>query len=142
MTLKQQHLKPGFSFIEMMIVLVIMGILMTMVGPRVMGLLGKGKKASTQNSLKVVTQGIKQFKMDVGRLPERLEDLIKKPEGASGWDGPYAGNEDSANPEVQKDGWDNDLEYKKNPAGSALAFELYSNGDPEKEEDRIYATKQ
>jgi general secretion pathway protein G len=142
MTIKQKTLQPGFSFIEMMIVLVIMGILMTMVGPRVMGLLGKGKKASTQSALKVVNQAIKQYKFDVGRLPDRLDDLIKKPENASGWDGPYAGDEDSANPEVQKDGWDQELVYVKKAPGTTPAYELYSNGDPEKEDDRIYATKQ
>jgi len=142
MIIKQKTAHPGFSFIEMMFVLAIMGILMAMVGPRVMGLFGKGEKAVTQSALKVINQAIKQYRTDVGRYPERLEDLVKKPENASGWDGPYAGNEDSANPEVQRDGWDQELVYVKKAPGSTPPFELYSEGSPDKEDDRIYATKQ
>ena len=138
MILKRKNLQPGFSFIEMMIVLVIMGILMTMIGPKVMGLLGKGRKTTTLNSLRLVQQGIIQFKMDTARLPDKLEDLMKKPEGISGWDGPYAGSENSANPTLPKDAWDNDLVYEKKP-GAIPPYELYSHGDPEKEDARIDA---
>ncbi|MFA5998476.1 MAG: type II secretion system protein GspG [Candidatus Babeliales bacterium] len=136
----QKTLQQGFSFIEMMFVLVLMGILMTMVGPRVMSLLGRGRATTTKNTLKNIQVGLKQYKMDCGKYPERLEDLLKKPEGSSNWQGPYAGNEDSGVLELPKDGWDNDLIYKLTP-GATPPYELYSNGDPEKEEDRIYASK-
>lgn len=135
---KQNTLQPGFNFIEMMVVLVIMGIIISMVGPKVMGLLGKGKKASTENALKVTMGNIKQYKIDTGQYPEKLEDLIKKPEGLQGWDGPYAGSEDSAVAELPKDGWGQDLVYKKNDRGVVPAFVLSSQGDPDKDEP-IYA---
>jgi general secretion pathway protein G len=138
---QRQDLKPGFSFLEMMFVLAIMSLFLAFVGPKFMGFLGKGEKAVTKSTLKVVQQGIKQFKMDVGRYPDRLEDLIKRPENASRWDGPYAGDEDSANPEVQRDAWGNELVYEKK-SGSTPPFLLYSNGDEEKEDDRIYANNQ
>lgn len=136
----QKTLQPGFSYIEMLVVLIMMGLLMTMVGPQVMKLFGRGKSTITKNSLRLVQQGIQEYKMDCGKLPERLEDLMKKPEGASNWNGPYAGRENSETPELPKDGWDNDLVYKLTP-GTKPGYELYSNGDPEQEEDRIYASK-
>lgn len=134
-----KSLRPGFSIIELMIALVIIGLIMSFVGPQLMKALGSGRKTSTQNTLKVVKQGIKQYKATVGNYPEKLQDLVVKPEGASGWDGPYVGDEDSANPEVPKDGWGGDLVYKKNDRGVKPPFELYSEGDPDKEEDRIDA---
>ncbi|MCX5923127.1 MAG: type II secretion system protein GspG [Candidatus Dependentiae bacterium] len=138
---QRQDLKPGFSFLEMMFVLAIMSLFLAFVGPKFMGFLGKGTKAVTKSTLKVVDQAIKQFKMDVGRYPDKLEDLVKRPENASRWDGPYAG-EDVENPEVQKDAWDNELVYERKAPGSHPAFDLYSKGDPEKEDDRIYANNQ
>lgn len=133
-------LQPGFNFIEMMIVIVIIGILASMVGPKVFKLLSGGKKVATQNTLNVIKTGIQSYKMDTSVLPESLQDLMKKPEGVSGWDGPYAGEEDNTGKlELKKDEWGGDIIYKKNPKGTTPAFELYSTGDPEKEDDRIYA---
>src|SRR5437868_2491102 len=91
---RNKSLQPGFNFIEMMIVLVIIGILSTMVIPKVFKLLRSGKKTGTQNTLNVFKSGIQSFKMDVGRLPENIDELIRKPEGVSGWDGPYAAGEE------------------------------------------------
>lgn len=131
--------KPGFSFIEMMVALLIMGIMMTLVGPRVMGLLTRGKSTATTNTLKIVKQAIKQYKMEVGTYPSNLEDLVKKPENITGWHGPYVGDEDKANAEVPLDGWNQPLVYKRNAAGTTPPFELYSEGDPDKEDDKIEA---
>lgn len=137
--LTNKSMQPGFSFIEMMVALLIMGIMAGLIGPRVMGLLTKGKQTATTNTLKIVKQSIKQYKMEVGTYPNSLQDLIKKPENISGWHGPYVGDEDKANPEVPLDGWNQDLVYKRNAQGTTPPFELYSTGDPDKEEDKIEA---
>lgn len=125
--------------IELMVALMVIGIIISFVGPQAMKLLGKGKKTSTQNTLKQVATGIQQFNMDIGRYPNKLEDLVKRPEEAPNWDGPYAGKENTVNPEIPKDAWGQDLMYKLNPRSSIPPFELYSQGDPNKEDDRIYA---
>ena len=135
-----KHIKPGFNFIELMVSLLIIGIILTMVVPRVAGLLGKGKKTTTINTLRNVKNAIKEYHMTVGKYPESLQELVVKPEGSDGWEGPYTGSEDSANPEVPKDGWEQELAYKLNPRGSKPPFELWSLGDPDKaEEEPIYA---
>ena len=134
-------LQPGFNFIEMMVALVIIGIIVGMIGPRVMGLLGRGKKTTTQNTLNVVAQALKTYKMDVGQLPDSLNDLIKKPEGAQNWQGPYVGDEDKGGAEIPVDGWGQPVNYKKNDRGAITPFDLWSEGDPEKEEDRISYAK-
>lgn len=135
-----QHTKPGFNFIEMMVALVIIGIIVGLIGPRVMSLLGRGRRATTENSLKVLKQAVKLYQIDVGTYPNQLQDLVKKPENVNNWQGPYAGDEDKLNPELPKDAWGEDFVYKINPRGTTPPFELYSLGDPSKvDEDRIYA---
>jgi len=132
-------LKPGYSFIELMFGILIMAVLAGFVVPKMMSLLGKSKKRSTENTLKIVKAHIQEYKATVGTYPQTLKDLIVKPEGANGWDGPYVGDEDSANPEVPKDAWNGDLVYKLKERGAKPPFELYSLGDPDKEDDRIDA---
>jgi general secretion pathway protein G len=135
---KKNTLQPGMSFIEIIIVITIMALFAALAGPKLMSVLGRGKKAVTTNNLKVVASAIQQYKVDTGMYPNKLEDLVKKPEGISGWQEPYVGTD--ANPEVPKDGWGQDFDYKLNPARSTPAYELYSKGDPDKaEEERIYA---
>ena len=136
-----KSLKPGFSIIELMVALLIIGVIAGMIGPRVMGFLTKGKKTSTENTLKVVKDAIKQYKMTVGKYPETLNDLVKKPEdeNITGWDGPYVGSEDSESPAVPTDAWNEPLKYQLNPRGSTPPFTLYSLGDPDKDDDKIYA---
>lgn len=138
---QNKMLQPGFNFIEMMVALVIIGIIVGMVGPRVMSLLGRGKKTATQNTLKVVATGLAQYKMDVGTYPDSLDDLIKKPENASNWQGPYVGDETKGSAEIPTDAWGQTIKYKKNDRGVTPPFDLYSEGDPEKEEDRISYAK-
>lgn len=119
--------------------ILIMAVLAGFVVPKMMSLLGKSKKRSTENTLKIVKAQIQEYKATVGTYPQTLKDLIVKPEGANGWDGPYVGDEDSANPEVPKDAWNGDLVYKLKERGAKPPFELYSLGDPDKEDDRIDA---
>lgn len=139
MTLSKRTATPGFSLMEIMIAVAIMAIMGSLIGPTLFKYLGKGKRAATDNALKVTQGNIKQYFMDTGSYPEKLEDLIKKPENVSNWDGPYGGNEDTGVVELPKDGWGNDLKYKRNERGAKPPFELYSEGDPQKEEDRINA---
>jgi general secretion pathway protein G len=139
MTKRQNTVQPGFSFIEMMIAVVIIGILGSLIGPKVFSLLGRTKTTATKNTLKVTEDNITQYYLDTGSYPEKLDDLIKKPENANNWNGPYAGKGNEANPELPNDAWDQPLKYKKNERGVKPPFELYSEGDPTKEENRIYA---
>jgi general secretion pathway protein G len=138
---KNKLLQPGFNFIEMMVALVIIGIIVGLVGPRVFSILGRGRTTATKNTLKVIATGIQQYFTDVGTYPNTLEDLIKKPESAQNWQGPYAGDETKGAIEIPADAWGQAIKYKKNERGAIPPFDLWSEGDPEKEEDRISYAK-
>jgi general secretion pathway protein G len=134
-----KSLKPGYSYIELMVAVLVVVVLMSFVGPRMFKLLTGSKKASTKNTLKIVENAIMEYKMNVGSYPQTLKDLVVKPEGANGWDAPFVGKENSANPEVPQDAWNHDLVYKLKERGAKPPFELYSLGDEDKEDDRIDA---
>ncbi len=130
-----KSLQSGFSAIELIITLVIIMGIMSFVVPGLAKLAGKSKRASTINTLKIVNGAIREYKMDVQGQLNSLEDLNKKPaEGANGWNGPYL-------PEMKEfvDAWGQEIMYKRNERGAVKPYELYSLGDPEKEEEKIEA---
>lgn len=130
-----KSLQPGFSIVELLISLGIIMMILSFVVPGLKKVLGKGNRASTQNILRVVDSAITEYKMDVHVLPEKLEDLDTKPENVQGWAGSYLPEKMQGKP--LEDGWGQPLVYKKNERGAKKAYELYSQGDPEKEEEKI-----
>lgn len=137
MTYAQKSLKSGFSMIELMISLAIIILILSFVGPSLTKLMSRGDKAATKNTLKVLEQAIMDYKMDVGKWPNRLEDLDKRPEDVTGWDGSYLPAKMQGKDIV--DGWGQDIVYKLNPPGTTPRYRLYSEGDPDKEENYIEA---
>jgi type II secretory pathway pseudopilin PulG len=129
--------QAGFSIIELMISLAVIMVILGMVVPGAMKILSRGNRAATENTLRFIDQAIFEYKADVHSLPEKLIDLDRRPEGVTGWNGSYL-PEKLQGKEIL-DGWGEPLVYKKNERGAKKAYDLYSNGDPEKEEDRINA---
>ena len=127
-----------FSLIELMISLVIILAIIGMIAPSFARIMGKGNQAATQNALKVAKQAVTEYNADTHQWPTTLADLEKKPEGVSGWSGPYLSDTKWKGGEIE-DAWGQPIQYKKNEKGVKPPYQLYSNGDPDKEEDRIDA---
>ncbi len=141
MVKKNTTLQPGFNFIELLISITIIALFIGLVGPSFMRLLGKGQKTATESTLKTVASGITEYKMDVGKYPNTLDELIRRPENVSNWQGPYFGDESKGTVAMPTDAWGQEIQYKLHEAGAKPPFELYSLGNPEKEDDRIYYAK-
>ena len=139
MTYDKKILQPGFSMMELMISLGIILLILGLVAPNLSRLLGKGDRASVKNTLKIVNQAILEYKMDVRTLPKSLSALDKRPEDVSGWNGSYL--PESMQGKQIVDVWGQPIVYKINEPGKRPAYQLYSVGDPEKEDDRIDADK-
>ena len=89
---KVKSTSSGFTLMELLVVLAILGLLMSLVGPRVLSQLGGAKTKTASIQIRDLEQSLEMYKMDVGRFPttaEGLEALVKKPAGVSGWNGPY-----------------------------------------------------
>ncbi len=118
--------KSGFTIVEIMAVLVIIGLLATMVGTKVIKQIEVAKKETTKANLKTLHSAVVQFYMDAQRYPtqeEGLEALVVKPSDVDNWD-PEGYLEST---KVPKDGWKRDFKYFLAPE-SGKAFEIRSSG--------------
>ena len=81
----------GFSLLEIMIVMVIIGLIAAMIGPELWGKLGKAKQGTAKTQIQLLMTSLDAYRLDVGSYPsqqEGLDALISNP-GADGWSGPY-----------------------------------------------------
>lgn len=100
----------GFTLVELLVVLAILGMLAALVGPQVLNQLGGAKSKSAAIQIRDFESALELYKLDVGRFPrsgEGLEALVRQPSGARGWNGPYLKKD-----EVPQDPWGNPYEYR------------------------------
>jgi general secretion pathway protein G len=84
--------QAGFTLLELLIVVIILGLLAALVGPRLFGTLDKAKHQIAKTQIELFANGLDLFRLDVGRYPttdEGLEALVNPPEGLERWNGPY-----------------------------------------------------
>jgi len=113
----------GFSLIELMVVIAIMGLLMAVVGAAFLGRLGKGKQAAAKNQIKAFEDALEMYYTDVYDYPSSLNGLISAEGSADGWYGPYL----KKAKEIPKDPWGNDYVYQKG-GGEGVEFTIISYG--------------
>ena len=114
----------GFTLIEMMVVMVIIGLLMALVGPRFIRQEEKAKVRAARAQVELLGTALDTFRLDVGRYPttqEGLAALRQRPFGTDRWDGPYLKKE------LPKDPWDKPY-YYRSPGESGRPYDLYSLG--------------
>ena len=116
----------GFTLIELLVVLVILTLLASLVGPRLLDQLGGAKTKSAKIQISEIEQAMDIYKLDTGRYPldsEGLQSLIQKPSSASGWNGPYLKKALPADP------WGGAYQYKSaGRNGSPDIFSLGADG--------------
>jgi general secretion pathway protein G len=99
----------GFTLIELLVVMIIIGLLASLVGPRLFSKVDKAKQQTAQAQIELLSTGLASFRLDVGRFPteeEGLKGLMERPPGLEKWDGPYLSKE------IPKDPWANEYVYK------------------------------
>ena len=108
--MKVRRRVAGFTLVELLVVLAILGMLAALVGPQVLNQLGGAKSKSATIQIRDFEQALELYKLDVGRFPrsgEGLEALVRQPSGAKGWNGPYLKKD-----ELPMDPWGNPYEYR------------------------------
>src|SRR3954466_772566 len=87
-----RHGEAGFTLVEMLVVIAIIGLIMGLVGPRVLNYLGDSKVKAAKLQIESFSSSLDLFYLDVGRYPtisEGLSALAQRPGNASIWNGPY-----------------------------------------------------
>jgi general secretion pathway protein G len=123
---KKRNNKKGFTLVEVMAVLIIVGLLAGVAVKSFMGQTEKARVIATKANLKVLHEAVQLFQMDVGRYPseeEGLEALVLEPADAEGW--AIEGYLDKT--ELPKDGWKGEFDYTTDP-GNGKPFVVISYG--------------
>ena len=127
MTLAIRRRRAGFTLMEMLVVLAIIGMVVGLVGPRLLGTLDREAPRIAQTQVRLLRGAVENFRLDVGRYPsaqEGLNALVNKPADAAAaarWRGPYLDSE------VPVDPWKNPYQYAV-PGAGGQPFALYSLG--------------
>ncbi len=126
---RRTEAEQGFTLVELLVVLVILVLLASVIGPRVISYLGSSRSKTSQIQIESLTTALELFHIDVGRYPtatEGLESLVKVAGTIPGWNGPYLRKND-----VPVDPWGKPYVYAS--PGKEKAFDLMTFGRDGKE---------
>jgi general secretion pathway protein G len=121
---RQSTNDAGFTLIEMLVVLGIIGLITALVGPQVIQYLGRAKTDTARAEIHNLGLAIDLFRLDVGRYPndqEGLKALVAAPERATKWNGPYLRQKS-----LPSDPWGRTYVYRV--PGQRGPFDLYTLG--------------
>jgi general secretion pathway protein G len=92
MTHRRTPRDAGFTLLELLVVLAILGLLAAIVAPQVLRYLGTSRTQVAKVQVENISAALDHFQLDVGRYPtqeEGLDSLVKQPPAAPNWNGPY-----------------------------------------------------
>src|SRR5882762_7695410 len=114
----------GFTLVEMLVVITIIGLIMSLVGPRVLNYLGESKVKAARIQIQSFASALDLFYLDAGRYPssaEGLAVLVQPTGGIAAWNGPYL-----KGGTVPNDPWGKSYVYRS--PGERSAYEIVSYG--------------
>jgi general secretion pathway protein G len=114
----------GFTLLEIMAVIIIIGVLGAVILPNIVGSGDKASVNAAKADMANISGELDLFKLEVGRYPttqEGLDALLKNPGGIANWNGPYTKKKE------MKDPWKSDYKYTS-PGANGQPFEIKSLG--------------
>ena len=126
---RKRHGERGFTLVEMLVVITIIGLIMGLIGPRVLNYLGESKVKAAKIQLQSFSSALDLFNLDAGRYPssaEGLAALVRRAPGVGAWNGPYLRGGD-----VPNDPWNHPYVYRA--PGQRGAYDIVSFGSDGRE---------
>jgi general secretion pathway protein G len=121
--MRSMHKRKGFTLLELLVVIVIIGLLAGYVAPRYFSQVGKSEIQVAKAQIESLEKALDQYRLDMRRYPsaeEGLGALVAKPANAQSWSGPYLKKA------VPNDPWGRPYVYRT--PGQKSEFELFSYG--------------
>jgi general secretion pathway protein G len=122
--IQQRPGEEGFTLVEMLVVITIIGLIMGLIGPRVLNYLSESKVKAAKIQLQSFGSALDLFYLDAGRFPstaEGLTALVQRTPGVDAWNGPYL-----KGGSVPKDPWNHAYVYRA--PGERSPYEILSYG--------------
>jgi general secretion pathway protein G len=130
--LKREHAREicrqtgqqGFTLVEMLVVITIIGLIMGLIGPRVLNYLSESKVKAAKIQLQSFAGALDLFYLDAGRFPstaEGLTALVRQTPGVAAWNGPYL-----KGGKIPNDPWNNGYVYSS--PGEHGPYDIVSYG--------------
>ena len=119
----------GFTLVELLVVLAILGLLAGLVGPQVMKFLGSSKTKTAKLQVDSLSGTLDMYRLETGRYPtneQGLQALVENPGDVSNWNGPYLKKD-----QVPNDPWG--FEYQYRFPGEHGSFDIWSLGADNRE---------
>ncbi|WP_022853722.1 type II secretion system major pseudopilin GspG [Thermodesulfatator atlanticus] len=119
--------RRAFTLLELLVVLIILGLLAALVGPRIVGKVGKAKSEIAKSQIALLESALDQYRLDMGRYPtteEGLKALVEPPaneEEKDKWQGPYLKKR-----KVPNDPWGRPYHYRS--PGEHGDYDLWTYG--------------
>ena len=118
--------QQGYTLLELLVVLAILGLLVGFVAPQVMSLLGSSKQKVTEQSVTRLGAILDMYRLDIGGFPtteQGLIALVRPPAGVARWAGPYLKGDDAP-----LDPWGRPFQYRSPSQRQGHDYDLYSLG--------------
>lgn len=120
--MRHRRANTGFTLIEIMLVVIIIGILAAMVIPRLTGRTRQAKNAVAKADVEVnMPLALDLYELDTGEFPPNLDYLMDNKDNKESWRGPYV-------KKLAKDPWGNEYHYKYPGEHNKYGYDLYSSG--------------
>lgn len=123
--------EAGYTLVELLVVLAIIGLVAGVVAPQVLRYLGTAKINTTQTQMANIASALDLYYLDVGAYPPQetgLSALVSAPAGVAGWNGPYLKTDAAL-----KDGWGKPLVYSVSAEQSVTVQSYGRDGMPQGE---------
>jgi general secretion pathway protein G len=115
----------GFTLLELLVVIVIIGLLSAFVAPKYFGQIGRSKVQIAKAQIESFEKALDQYRIDTGHYPDTGKGMVAlfiQPSNEPDWHGPYLKKG------VPKDPWGKDYDYKS-PGSDGREYEISSDGE-------------
>ena len=124
--------RAGFTLIEVLLVVVIIGILVGVAVPRLGGRVEQAKQSRAKSDVENIGTALRLYELDTGGYPASLSALVSNPGGVQNWRGPYLEKG------IPKDPWDREYIYACPGSHNTATYDLKSLGkDGTESEDDV-----